>query len=348
MVRCLSCGQRFSLLPSFIPREKHFSIDIIGQVLRGAVLFAESTDAVLENMGHLCGRAIKSRQTVLSRLQWTGAHHPATVSTRAGLTGSGYFQEDEGFEKEPGLRTCAVVMAEPRNMTVWHIDYTDHADEESLASSSEEFVKKTDIKVLGISKDRWKPATNALKNVFHGVWIGFCHLHCLKKMSGALAEYQKKTKCSDKEAGRLHNKFRKVLKTATSANSMRAKLKSLNDEALEHPLLRKRVDEPRENAVRHTSHKKRNGITTTTSAADNFLKIIRRKLRQVGSFRDKECAKSFFKATANIRNFAPFVSGSKNAHKSPFILAGGETYGLSSWMQIMNMHNAFLFTPNVV
>jgi len=56
MVRCLSCGQRFSLLPSFIPGEKHFSIDIIGQVLRGIVLFAESVNAVLENMKYLCGR----------------------------------------------------------------------------------------------------------------------------------------------------------------------------------------------------------------------------------------------------------------------------------------------------
>ena len=108
------------------------------------------------------------------------------------------------------------------------------------------------------------------------------------------------------------------------------------------------MDELRENAVHYTSHKNRNGITTTTSMADNFLKIIKRKLRQVGSFRDKDCAKLFFKATANVRNFVPFVSGSKNAHKSPFIMAGGETYGLSSWMQIMNMHNAFLFTPNAL
>ena len=140
-------------------------------------------------------------------------------------------------------------------------------------------------------------------------------------------------------------KFRKVLKTATSAGSMEAKLKSLDDEAFEHPILKKRVDELRENAVQYTSHKNRNGITKTTSMADNFLKIIKRKLRQIRSFRDKNCAKFFFQASANIRNFVPFLSGAKNAHKSPFMLAGGETYNLP-WMQVMNMHNAFLFTPN--
>ena len=346
MVRCSDCGQKFSLLPSFLPREKHFSIDIIGQVIRDIVLFSQSISGALENVKNLCGRQIKSRQTILNWLRWTGTHHPATLLTRAGVTSSGYFQEDEGFEKEPGLRTYSVVMVDPASLTVWHIDYTDHVDEESLTTSFEKFIEKIDFKVLGITKDKWEPATNALKSVFHRVWIGFCHLHCLKKISKALDGYQKETGCANKEVNRLYKKFRKVLKTATSAGSMRAKLKSLDDEAFDHPLLKKRVDELRENAARYTSHKNRKGITETTSMADNFLKIIKRKLRQVQSFRDKDYAKLFFQTSANIRNFVPFLSGAKNAYQSPFMLAGGETYDNLPWMQVMNMHNAFLFTPN--
>jgi len=46
---------------------------------------------------------------------------------------------------------------------------------------------------------------------------------------------------------------------------------------------------------------------------------------------------------ANVRNFVPFMFGAKNAHKSPFELAGGETFGLT-WIQTMNVHNEFLFT----
>ena len=38
-----------------------------------------------------------------------------------------------------------------------------------------------------------------------------------------------------------------------------------------------------------------------------------------------------------------YVRG-KNVHKNPFELADGETYKLP-WIQIMNTHNAFLFTP---
>jgi hypothetical protein len=36
------------------------------------------------------------------------------------------------------------------------------------------------------------------------------------------------------------------------------------------------------------------------------------------------------------------MSGAKNAHKSPFMLAQGQTFNLP-WIQVMNVHNAFLF-----
>lgn len=344
MAECAGCGQKFSLLPGFLPREKHFSIDLIGQVLRNVVLFGQSISAAFENF-RTCGRSLHSRQTIYNWLRWAGTFHPAVLLTRGKAQCTGYFQEDEGFEKESRMRTYTVVMVDPKTSAVWHMDYTDRVDEQTLCLSFENFLQKIDFSIRGIAKDRWEPSTKALKTVFHRVWIGFCHLHCLKKFSKALTEYQKQTGCDDREAGRLRKKFRKVLKTATSEASMKAKLKSLNDEAFNHPLLKTRVDELRKNAVRYTSHKKRNGITVSTSAVDNFLKIVKRKLRQVGSFRDREYAGILFRATANIRNSVPFLPGAKNAHKSPFMLAGGETYDLP-WIQVMNMHNAFLFTNN--
>jgi len=63
----------------------------------------------------------------------------------------------------------------------------------------------------------------------------------------------------------------------------------------------------------------------------------------VESFRDKERASLFFSDQANTRNFAPYNPGAKNAHQSPFMISGGQTYDLP-WIQVMNMHNAFLFT----
>jgi hypothetical protein len=36
------------------------------------------------------------------------------------------------------------------------------------------------------------------------------------------------------------------------------------------------------------------------------------------------------------------MSGAKNAHKNPFMLAQGQTFNLP-WIQVMNVHNAFLF-----
>jgi hypothetical protein len=70
----------------------------------------------------------------------------------------------------------------------------------------------------------------------------------------------------------------------------------------------------------------------------NYLKIVKRKLKTVDSFRDEKMTKLTFQWMVNVRNFVPFMSGSKNDHKSPFELAGGETYGLS-WIQTMKVHN---------
>ena len=343
MAECINCKQRFSLLPSFLPREKHYSIELIGNLLRNIALFGHSVNAVIENMkSSTCGRGLKSKQTVYNWIRWIGTFHPATLMTRAGATCSGYFQEDEGFEKEPDLRTYTVVMVDPETQAVWHMDYTDHVDEDTLSISFESFLKLINFSVKGVTKDRWEPSTKALKSVFYRVWIGFCHLHCLKKFYKALKDYQKESQCDSKEVNRLYKIFKNILETSTHANSLKAKLKSLNEKAFDHPLLKVRIDEIRDNAVHYTSNKNRRGITPTTSMVDNFLKIVKRKLRQVSSFRDKDYTKLLFNALANIRNFVPFLSGAKNAHESPFMIAQGETYDLP-WMQTLNMHNAFLF-----
>jgi len=344
MAECTECGAKFSILPSFLPREKNFGIDIIGNALRGLLLFAQSYQAGMENI-KMSGGQVKSKQTILNWIRWMGTHHPAVILTMCGVTGSGYLQEDEGFEKEAWLRTYTVVMVDPINQLVWHLDYVDHVDEETLYDSFEKFVERIDFKILGVTKDKWKPSTNALKKVIKNLWIGFCHRHCLKKFLNNLLKYQKETGCSDQERKKIYQEFKKVLESASSKNSLNVKINLLKHEAFNHPLLSSVLDELKKNAVHYTAHKIRSGIKKTTSLVDNFLKIVKRKLRQVESFRDKECTCLMFRAMANVRNFVPFLPGAKNAHKSPFILAGGEDYDLP-WIQTMNVHNAFLFVEN--
>jgi len=342
MVRCENCQERFSLLPSFLPREKHFAIDVIGQVFQNILLFSQSIQSALQN---LTQAGVKSKQTIFNWLRWIGTFHPAAILSRAGIRGSGYFQEDEGFEKEPNLRTYTVFMVDPKTLLVWHADYVDHVDEESLCASFEKFFQRVSFKIIGVTKDKWEASTKALKRVFKGIWLGFCHRHCLTKFRQALLEYQKEIKCTNQERGRLYKQLKKVLETSTSQISLKIKLKSLNEEAFRHSLLKERLDEVVENGSHYTCHKKRAGISKTTSLIDNFLKLVKRKLTMVQSFRDRKWARILFQAMANTRNFVPFWPGAKNAHKSPFILAQGQTYNLP-WIQVMNFHNAFLFTAN--
>jgi hypothetical protein len=87
MIQCKDCGEKFSLLPSFLPREKHFGIDIIGHVFQSMLLFSQSIQGALENL-KLIGRGVKSKQTILNWLRWIGTLHPATILTRAGVIGS--------------------------------------------------------------------------------------------------------------------------------------------------------------------------------------------------------------------------------------------------------------------
>jgi hypothetical protein len=133
-----------------------------------------------------------------------------------------------------------------------------------------------------------------------------------------------------------------VLKNSTSSTNMRVRLNSLTDEAFKHPELKKRIDELKQNAAHYCANKNRVGIKRTTSIVDNFLKLAKEKLQKVKSFRDSEWASCFFRALANVRNFLPFKPGAKNAHKSPFMLAEGQTLNLP-WMQVINFHNGFLF-----
>jgi hypothetical protein len=347
MVRCETCGQKFSLLPSFLPREKNFAIDVIAGVCRNLFLFQSSLQAALQNTAHMGQGRVKGKQTLFNWIRWLGTHHPATILTRAGVTGSGYLQEDEGFEKEPHLRTYSVVMVDPQNLLVWHADYVDHVDEKTLIGSFQQFLERIQFSILGVTKDKWQSSTAALQKVFLNIWIGFCHRHCLKRFREALEEYRKQSHCSEKRVSELYRKFKRVLKTSTSRVNLETRVKLLDDEEFVHPILRARLDELKENAVYYTSHKQRKGIAPTTSMVDNYLKLVKRKLRQVESFRDKHWTALFFKAQANTRNFVPFNPGAKNAGRSPFALAGGKTYGLP-WIQVMNVHNAFLFCKNVL
>ena len=342
MVECRDCKRKFSIVPSFLPREKHYCIDIIGQVFENVFRFAMSILGALQNT-KLLANPVRSKQTVLNWLRQMGALHPAAVLTRAEIQGSGYFEEDEGFEKEPDLRTYSVVIVDPINLLVWHSDYVDSVDEESLVASFEKSVSKIEFKVIGIAKDGWKASTKALKTVFKNLQIGFCHRHCLKKLYQDLLIYRKETGCSLKKISALYMEIKEILKTASSKKALTIRLNALKDEAFGHPTIKKRIASIKRDAVYYTSSKRRKGISKTTSVVDNFLKVVKRKLIQAESFRDRQYTGWLFQAMANVRNFLPFLPPAKNAHKSPFMLADGKTYDLP-WMQTMNVHNAFLFT----
>ena len=55
-------------------------------------------------------------------LQWIGYYHPAELLSISGAHSSGYFQEDEGFQKEPCLRTYITAIVDSETQAVWHFE----------------------------------------------------------------------------------------------------------------------------------------------------------------------------------------------------------------------------------
>jgi polyhydroxyalkanoate synthesis regulator phasin len=340
-VQCKNCGKIFSVLPSFIAREKHYGVDVIGTVLEGLTTKGTSLQYSKE-ITSLTGYPVKSKQTILNWLQWIGYYHPAELLSVSGAQSSGYFQEDEGFQKEPCLRTYIAAIVDSETQAVWHLDYIDHVNEETLFQSFSKLKGKISFKIKGVTKDKWQASTNALREVFQNIWLGLCHRHCIENIKKAIRKYSDTVEITDEKAKNLLDQVIKVLKNSTSSTNMRVRLNSLTDEAFKHPELKKRIDELKQNAAHYCANKNRVGIKRTTSIVDNFLKLAKEKLQKVKSFRDSEWASCFFRALANVRNFLPFKPGAKNAHKSPFMLAEGQTLNLP-WMQVINFHNGFLF-----
>jgi hypothetical protein len=186
--------------------------------------------------------------------------HPAQMLTRAGIEGSGYLHEDEGFEKEVEMRTYSVVLVEPESMLVWHADYVDHVDEKNLTKSFGHFLEHIAFKVIGVSKDKWKASTNAIKKMIKGIWIGYCHRHFKKNFFDSLKNYQKETKCSNKIITELYTEFKNVLERSTSRTNMIVRLKKLEKrEEFNHPILKQRLEEMKSNAPHYTMNNKRKG-----------------------------------------------------------------------------------------
>jgi len=314
---------------------------VIGTVLEGLTKNGTSLQYSQE-ITSLTGHPVKSKQTILNWLQWIGYYHPAELLSLSSAHSNGYFQEDEGFQKEPCLRTYITAIVDSETQAVWHIDYIDHVNEETLFQSFSSLKGKISFKIKGVTKDKWKPATNALREVFKHIWIGLCHRHCIENIKKSIKKYRDEVEITDEKAQQLLNQVIKVLKNSTSSTNMQVKLNRLTDDAFNHPILKSRIMEIKQNATHYCANKNRIGIKRTTSIVDNFLRLAKEKLQKIKSFRDTEWASCFFRALANVRNFLPFKPGAKNAHKSPFMLAAGLTLNLP-WMQVINLHNGFLF-----
>ncbi len=76
-----------------------------------------------------------------------------------------------------------------------------------------------------------------------------------------------------------------------------------------------------------------------------MLKKALDRLGRLNYFHRKQYPAIFLEIEESIDAIQLWIR--KNVGKSPFMLAAGQTHNLP-WIQVMNMHNAFLFTEKAL
>ena len=127
------------------------------------------------------------------------------------------------------------------------------------------------------------------------IWIGLCHRHCIENIKKSIKRYRDEVEITDEKAQQLLDQVIKVLKNSTSSTNMQIRLNKLTDDEFNHPILKERIEEIKQNATHYCANKNRIGIKRTTSIVNNFMKLAKEKLQKIKSFRDPEWASCFFR-----------------------------------------------------
>lgn len=254
-----------------------------------------------------------------------------------GLSPPTHIVEDEKFTSENKERTYVALIKEPSTELLWWSDYLTSTDEESMTKSFQRFRRVLGHALKGATTDGYKATQNGLKKVFPKIKLQQCALHPLLRLNEALKRYRnsKNKPVSDKEISKLKKAYFKVLQ-AKSRKEFRERLKQLPDVFKTDYFLRPRYEALKRKAKLLTTHCRDPKLAVMTTSLDQTTKLLDKKLKMMGTFRDKVSAQAFSNAWTIARNFFRFYPGAKNAGRCPMELAGADLKGVP-WVQIVNI-----------
>lgn len=353
--RCLDCGAAFTVLPAFVVRYKRQDADAIEKMMVQLFITEDSyrmagvsqalamdtaqvgTWAALEAAQK---RAIAPK--ALWRLvQWVGQLSPTQMNLALGVEPPDYILTDEKHTKENGERTYVPMIYDFQVALIWWIDYLDSVSKDALRASFERFkaIDERLAHILGATVDGWDPTQEALLGAFEMITLAECHLHAMLKLGTHLATYKRQRKndgqpVSEAEEQQIRAAFVRVLEAPTPEAYQQA-LDEL-PEAFDNKPLDSRKRSLKAKQVLFQAWTTDDNLARTSTALDQCMKFLNRKLDNMQTFRTDESAPRTLNAWALTRNCWRFLKGAKRAGQSPLELAGACFYNIP-WMQWVNL-----------
>lgn len=354
-VRCLDCGEVFTVQPSFIIRYKRYETDAVEKLM--TLLFI--TEDSYRMAGVSQALAMDSQQagtwTALDKnqretikpmalwglVQWLGQLSPAQLNLALGVEPPQYIIEDEKHTQQCGQKAYIPMVYAPKEALIWWIDYIHSVSEAELTTSLERFkaLSRRLERITGATVDGWEAAQNALKTVFDGINLAECHLHALLKLGQHLSTYKRHRKqagqpISEAEEINIRAAFWRVLK-ATTPEAYQQALDQL-PQVFDHPALASRKQSLLEKQTLFQAWTTDDKLAVVTTALDQWMKFLNRKLENMQTFHSQQSGLATVNAWAITRNCWRFLKGAKRAGLSPLELAGADFLGIP-WLQLVNL-----------
>ena len=265
-----------------------------------------------------------------------GAYPPAHILT------------DEKFATLNGEQIYLFLLSQEE--LIWYAEWMAHTDEAAFnavivnalgtieAAAQSEVLWAPDVFYTpeSVTTDGWRPVQNAWQTLVPGIDLIECNLHGRKRVTVTLKDFaQAHPETSYQDRQQLKNDFDQVF-AAPSLAAFSQRIRRLEEQHADEPILLKRLDILKQKRVMFTNHLKFDSAPAFSSALDRSMRFLDEKLLSFGQFRKSDSIDPMLNAWAIVNNLRAFLPDAKKAGQSLAQFFGAQLHGLP-WMEALNL-----------
>ena len=233
---------------------------------------------------------------------------------------------------------------------IWYAEWMERTDEaafnevivnalgtiEAAAQSEVLWAPEVFYTPKSVTTDGWRPVQKAWQTLVPGIDLIECNLHGRKRVTATLKDFAKAhLETSSQDRQQLKNDFDPVF-AAPSLAAFSQRIRRLEEQHTDEPILLKRLDILKHKRVLFTNHLKFDSAPAFSSALDRSMRFLDEKLLSFGQFRATDSIDPMLNAWAIVNNLRPFLPDAKKAGQSLAEFFGAQLHGLP-WMEALNL-----------